>query len=249
MENTLQMPRHVAIIPDGNRRWAKKQGFPEIEGHRVGAESIKNILRKAHEVGIHTMTLWGFSTENWKRSEKEVEFLIGFFGKLLDENLEEALKNDTRIIHLGRKDRLPEKLLKKISNAELLTIDNKSHVLNIAIDYGGQDEIMRATKKVCTDVTEGKITIDQIFETDGKCDEKNSYFKFKNYLDTKDQPYPYPDLVIRTSGEKRLSGFLSWQIAYSELYFTDLYMPEFGPDEFMEAVNDFAKRNRRFGGN
>lgn len=245
----INIPTHVAIIPDGNRRWAKSKGLPNLEGHRRGFDTANADIKKSRELGIHTMTLWAFSTENWNRSPEEVNYLMNLFETNIDQNLKEAKKVGSKIVHLGRKDRIPESLRKKIEKAEEETKDLKNHVLNIALDYGGHDELLRAAKKMIEDVQSGKITVDQISTETGKYKNKYPYYFYKSYLDTGDQPNPYPDLIIRTSGEQRLSGFLSWQAAYSELYFTNLHMPDFGPDEFVKAIEDFSSRNRRFGGN
>jgi len=243
------IPNHVAIIPDGNRRWAKNKGLPTLEGHRKGFEAANADIRRSRDLGIHTMTLWAFSTENWNRSKEEVDYLMALYENNIDSNLKEAKKEGARIIHLGRKDRIPASLRAKVIKAEEETKDFTNFVLNIALDYGGHDEILRATEGIFADIEAGKLKIEDIKNEIGKYKDKYPYYLFTNYLDTKNQPNPYPDLVIRTSGEQRLSGFLSWQCAYSELYFTDLHMPDFGPEEFTKAIEDFSNRNRRFGGN
>lgn len=239
---------HIAIIPDGNRRWATEKGLPQLEGHKKGAENIIKLIRKAAELNIHTMSLWGFSTENWNRSDEEVAYLMKIFEEMMDVNLKEALKNDTRIIHLGRKDRLSERLRNKILDAEDKTKNFEKHTLNIGLDYGGQDEIIRAVQKICAEVKEGKIEPSELANITGKYQDKYPLYLFKDYLDTEDQKYPYPDLIIRTSGEKRLSGFMMWQAVYAEFYFTDKHLPDFGPDQLVEAIVDYSNRNRRFGG-
>jgi undecaprenyl diphosphate synthase len=244
-----QLPKHIAIIPDGNRRWAKSRGLPQLIGHERGFDAANKDIRHARDLNIHTMTLWGFSTENWNRTPEEIDYLMKLFERSVDSNLDEAMKSNARIIHLGRKDRIPASLKNKITNAEDRTIHNTKHVLNIALDYGGHDEIIRVTAKFAEDVATGKRNPEDIQQETGKYNNKYPYYLFKDYLDTKDQPYPYPDLVIRTSGEQRLSGFMSWQMAYAELYFTKLHMPDFGPEKMEEAINDFTNRERRFGGN
>lgn len=245
MQNELNIPNHIVIIPDGNRRWAKSKGLPSFEGHRKGFETANADIRKARELGIHTLTLWGFSTENWNRSKEEIDYLMKLFETNIENNLEEAKKSEARIYHLGRKDRLPKPLLEKIAKAEEETKNFEKHVLNIGLDYGGHDEILRAIKKAMEDGT----TAESLSEVTGKLKDKYPYYGFKKYLDTKDQPYPYPDLIIRTSGEQRLSGFMSWQMAYAELYFAEVHMPDFGPEELVKALEDYSSRNRRFGGN
>lgn len=243
------IPNHVAIIPDGNRRWAKSKGLPSLEGHRRGFNAANADIKKSRELGIHTMTLWAFSTENWNRSQEEIDYLMNLYETNIEDNLKEAKKEQARIIHLGRKDRIPASLKEKIIKAEEETKEFNKFVLNIALDYGGQDEILRATTRMLQDIQDGKLKLEDIKSEVGKYKNKYPYYLYKNYLDTKDQPFPYPDLIIRTSGEKRLSGFLSWQAAYSELFFTELHMPDFGPEELTKAIEDFSNRNRRFGGN
>lgn len=244
----LNIPKHIAIIPDGNRRWAKERGLPTLLGHKQGFDTANAVIKKSRELGVHTMTLWAFSTENWNRSKEEVDYLMKLYEDNIEKNLKEALKDDVRIYHLGRKDRIPAALKEKIIKAEEQTKDCKTFVLNIALDYGGHDEILRATKKIVEDVQSGKIKTEDLSQTSGSYNGKYPYYMYKNYLDTGDQPNPYPDLVIRTSGEKRFSGFLSWQIAYSEFYFPKEYMPDFGPKELVRAIEDFNGRERRFGG-
>jgi undecaprenyl diphosphate synthase len=244
-----ELPKHIAIIPDGNRRWAETHGLSQLEGHRMGNEALNNDIKKAKELGIHTMTLWGFSTENCNRTKNEIDYLMKLFETHIDSNLEEAIKSGTRIIHLGRKDRIPTALKKKMVNAEAKTENNTEHVLNIGLDYGGHDEILRAVSKFAQNVLDKKFLPEDIKKEIGKYNNKYPYYLFSEYLDTKDQPYPYPDLIIRTSGEQRLSGFLSWQMAYAELYFTKLHMPDFGPKQLEDAINNYMGRERRFGGN
>jgi len=242
-------PKHVAIIPDGNRRWAKEKGLPLFEGHRKGAAIFVDVARAARNLGIHTLTIWGFSTENWSRSKKEINNLMKLYEKMVDKNLKEAKKEKTRIYHLGRKDRLPLPLLKKLVRAEKETKGNQQYVLNLAIDYGGQDEIIRAVLAIIKDVEHNKISPQDIYQEVKQYQNKYPYYRFKNYLDTKSQPYPYPDLLIRTSGEKRISGYLLWQAAYSELYFESKHFPDFTPTVFKKALQEYSKRKRRFGGN
>ncbi len=247
--NKNKLPKHVAIIPDGNRRWARSHNLPTLEGHRKGFEAVNEVIRFSQEIGIHTMTFWAFSTENWSRIKEEVGYLMRLYAEYLDKNLRESLEKGTRIIHLGRKDRLPKFLLKKLTHAEEISTQNTNHVLNIALDYGGHDEILRATKKITKDILDGNLKEEDLSKEIGLYNDKYPYYLFKNYLDTKDQPHPYPDLVIRTSGEQRLSGFLSWQMAYSEIYFAKVHMPDFRTEEFKRALAEFTNRDRRFGGN
>ncbi|MDC0449234.1 polyprenyl diphosphate synthase [bacterium] len=244
----INIPSHVAIIPDGNRRWAKDKGLPTLVGHKRGFDTANKDIDYAREIGIHTMTLWAFSTENWNRSKEEVDYLMNLYENNIEKNLEKAKKHKSRIVHLGRKDRIPESLRKLIEKAESETKDFDKHVLNIALDYGGHDEIVRAATKIAEDVQKGIITPQDISKEVGKYKNKYPYYLFKNYLDTGDQTNPYPDLIIRTSGEQRFSGFLSWQLAYSEIYFAQVHMPDFGPKEFQKALDSFSNRERRFGG-
>ncbi len=229
-----KIPDHIAIIPDGNRRWARAKGVHTFEGHRKGFERAVEVSRAARDMGIHTVTLWGFSTENWDRSPKEISYLMKLYEKLIDDYLKEARKENVRIVHLGRKDRIPGVLLKKILHAENETKDNDKHIINIAIDYGGQDDIVRATQAMIKDGVKSNEVSKKLFE---------------KYLDTKDQPYPYVDLIIRTSGEQRTSGFLLWQSAYAETYWETDHFPDFTPEKLKEAILDYSRRRRRFGGN
>lgn len=221
----LDVPRHVAIIPDGNRRWAKSKNLPTFEGHRRGFESLVKVARESRKLDIKVMTVWGFSTENWKRSPEEVSYLMDIYNEMIDRYLDEAMKDEIRIIHLGRKDRLNKNLVSKIADAENKTRDFDKHYLCIGLDYGGRDEIVRAVKK-------------RQIEKEGDIDK---------LLDTSILPYPNPDLIIRTGGEKRLSGYLLWQSEYSELMFIDKYLPDFTPDDFNNCIMQYGERNRRYG--
>src|SRR3990167_2141726 len=229
-----KVPDHIAIIPDGNRRWARARGLHTLQGHKKGFDAAVKVSRAARDFGVHTVTLWGFSTENWDRTKEETNYLMRLYAKLIDDYLKEAKKDNVRIVHLGRKDRLPQSLLKKINYAEETTKDNSKYIMNIAIDYGGQDDIIRATR--------GMIR-------DGVAPEKVDRKLFEKYLDTKDQPYPYLDLIIRTSGEQRTSGFLLWQSAYTEYYWENDHFPDFTTEKLKAAVLDYSRRRRRFGGN
>jgi len=216
---------HIALIADGNRRWAREHNLPTFEGHRKGFENIKKLSKKGKELGIKVITFWVFSTENWKREEKEVGYLMGLAEKVIEAQMKEAIEEETRIVHIGRKDRLPEQLRKKMENAEEQTRQFSKYFFVIALDYGGHDEIQRAIKKMATGQSEN----------------------LDEYLDTHVLPFPNPDLIIRTGGEERLSGFMTWQSAYSEYFFSPLHFPDFGPEELELAVNEFGTRKRRFG--
>jgi undecaprenyl diphosphate synthase len=229
-----KIPDHIAIIPDGNRRWARARGLHTLKGHKIGFDKAVEVGRAAREWGIHTVTLWGFSTENWDRAKKEISYLMKLYEKLVDDYLKEAKENNVRIIHLGRKDRLPKVLLKKIAEAENATINNKKHIMNIALDYGGHDDIIRAVQGMIEDKVKAKDVNKKLIE---------------KYLDTKGQPYPYVDLMIRTSGEQRTSGFLLWQSEYNEFYWENDHFPDFTPEKLKEAILDYSRRRRRFGAN
>lgn len=228
----MRIPRHVAIIPDGNRRWAKEKGLPTFEGHRKGFDQITKISKKARELGIKVLTFWGFSTENFGRTEEEKTYLWRLFSEAIKKYKDDALKEKIRIIHLGRKDRLPEKLIKEINDLINLTKDFNRYYLAIALDYGGRDEILRTIKKI----KKKDFNIDNL-------DDKI----FNRFLDTSFLPYPDPDLIIRTGGEQRLSGFMLWQSAYSELCFVNKFMPDFDEKDFLKCINEYSLRERRFG--
>jgi undecaprenyl diphosphate synthase len=230
-------PDHIMIIPDGNRRWARARGLHTLEGHKAGFDATTDIAKAAREMGVHTLSLWGFSTENWDREISEVDYLMRLYAALVDKHIKEAMRDQVRIIHLGRKDRLPKFLINKISQAEEKTRNNSKHVLNICLDYGGRDEMLRAVQRIVNARVSGEDT--------REIDEK----VFSSYLDTSDQPFPYVDLVIRTSGEQRTSGMLLWQAAYAEVYWELDHFPDFSPVKLREAVLDFSRRRRRFGGN
>lgn len=221
------IPNHIAIIPDGNRRWAKMRNLPTFEGHRRGFNLGNKIAKKVRSLGINTLTFWLFSTENWNRSKEEISYLMKLYEIFIDKSLKEALKEQVRVIHLGRKERIPKSLLKKIEDIEQKTKNFSRFYQNIALDYGGQDEILRAAKNL-----KGKNATAE---------------NFNELLDTKDQPFPNPDLVIRTGGEQRISGFMLWQVAYSEFIFLDKYFPDFKESDIDLAVLEYSKRQRRFG--
>lgn len=229
-----KVPNHLAIIPDGNRRWARSKGLHTFQGHKKGFDRAVELARSARDMGIHTVTLWGFSTENWDRTAQEISYLMKLYEKLVDDYLREAKKEKVKMVHLGRKDRIPKSLLKKILYAEEQTKDNYKHIMNIAIDYGGQDDILRATRAMIRDGVKADEVSKKLFE---------------KYLDTRNQPYPYVDLIIRSSGEQRTSGFLLWQSAYTETYWENDHFPDFTPEKLKEAILDYSRRRRRFGGN
>lgn len=225
---------HLAIIPDGNRRWAKERGLPTFYGHKKGFNQSIDLSKKARELGIKILTFWAFSTENWKRTEEEINYLMNLYEQMIDKNLEIALKEKIRIIHLGRKDRIKKKLKEKIIFAEEKTKNFNKYYLTIALDYGGQDEIIRAINNLNSQNLNRKT-----FNLD-----ENT---FNQFLDTRNLPYPEPDLIIRTGGEMRTSGFMIWQAAYSEWIFYPKYFPDFTSDDLEKCINEYTKRERRFG--
>ena len=228
------VPNHIAIILDGNRRWARARGMSTLAGHKAGFEAGLNVARATRDWGVHTFTVWGFSTENWDRSAKEINYLTKLFRKMVDVVKKEAKKDDIRFVHLGRKDRLPKDLVKYIREVEEETRNNTRHVFNVALDYGGHDEIIRATKNIIEDGIKAKDVDEKLFAS---------------YLDTGDQPYPYVDLFIRTSGEQRTSGFLPWQLNYAEYYWELDHLPDMTPEKLRNIIIDYSRRRRRFGGN
>lgn len=230
----LKLPQHVAIIMDGNGRWAKSKGLPRIYGHKKGAEVAKKIIYKTRELGIPYLTLFAFSKENWLRPKEEVETLLDLLKIYLDTELEEMNKNGIRLKIIGDIEDLPRDLKEKLEFIERVTEKNKNMVLCLALSYGGKSEILKAVKKIAKEVIEGKISPEDI-------DEK----LFRNFLDTKD--IPDPDLLIRTSGEMRISNFLLFQLAYTEFYFTPVYWPDFDEIEYLKALKSYQQRERRFG--
>lgn len=229
-----KIPDHIAIVMDGNRRWARSHGKAVIEGHKAGYEAIRKLIDQARSWGVHTLTLWAFSTENWERSPAETENIMHLARLGLREVEKEADKKDIRFVHIGRKDRLPSDVVEKIAELEEKTKNHKTYVLNLALDYGGRDEILRAVQKVVHD----GVPADKI-------DEK----LFASYLDTGVQPYPYVDLFIRPSGEQRTSGLMPWQTTYAEYYWETEYLPDFTPEKLRNAILDYSRRRRRFGAN
>lgn len=224
------VPKHVVIIPDGNRRWAKGKGFDEIEGHKKSGayENMKLLLDEARKLDVKYLTLWGFSTENWKRAKREIDALFELMSSLLKQIEPDLIKHKIRFRHFGRRDRLPKDLVHYIERLEEITKNFSDFNLQICLDYGGRDEIVRALNKA---LKSGVTEVEE--ET------------LNNYMDS--AGIPDPDLIIRTSGEKRLSGFMPYQSVYSEFYFTDVHFPDFGPAQLREAIEDFSKRKRRFG--
>ena len=230
----MNIPNHVAIILDGNGRWAKSKGMPRNYGHTMGAKNVETVCKAANELGIKYLTLYAFSTENWNRPDAEVNALMNLLESYLKNCIKTADKNNMRVRVIGDINRLSDNFQNRIKELEEKSASNTSLNLTIAINYGSRDEMLRAMKLLCKDCKAGKVDIEQI-------DEK----VFASYLDTKE--IPDPDLLIRTSGEQRLSNYLLWQLAYSEFYFTDVPWPDFHKKELEDAINAYNKRDRRFG--
>ena len=230
-----KMPRHVAIIMDGNGRWANLRGLLRSAGHTAGVKTLKKILTTAVNLKLEALTVYAFSTENWKRPLTEVEFLMHLFSEYLEKEKMEMHQNNVRLKFLGRTEDFSPLIQSQIQSATELMKNNTGVKFNIAADYGGQDEIVRAAQKLARKVASGEISAEQI-----------SASVFEDELDTVGQP-PV-DLLIRTGGDLRISNFLLWQAAYAELYFTKTNFPEFTPEEFIDALINFGKRDRRFGG-
>ena len=231
----MNVPNHVAIILDGNGRWAKSKGMPRNYGHTAGAKNVEEISRIAYNMGIKYLTLYAFSTENWNRPESEVNALMKLLENYLKNCLKTAEKNHIRVRIIGDTTRLDEGFQKRIAELEEASADYDGLNLQIAINYGSRDEMIRAMRKMSIAVANGELRPEEITER-----------TFENYLDT--AGIPDPDLMIRTSGEQRLSNYLLWQLAYSEFYFTDVPWPDFHEKELKEAVEEYNRRNRRFGG-
>lgn len=235
MLDKTKIPAHIAIIMDGNGRWAKRHGLARMMGHRQGLESVRKIIRAAQDLNVRFLTLYAFSSENWKRPSEEVEFLMRSCESFITEELPEMIKNDVRLIHIGLKEALLPSLRTCIQNAEELTKNNKKLCVQLAFNYGARREIIDAVRSIVSDVVASKITISDLSEN-----------LLSSYLYTKF--VPDPDLLIRTSGEMRVSNFLLWQICYTELYVTKKFWPDFNKKEFVLAIEDYQKRKRRFGG-
>lgn len=225
--NPELLPKHVVLIPDGNRRWAKQRHLPSIEGHRRGLELAKQLATACKDWGIKTVSIWAFSTENWGRAKEEVGYLMKAFDQYLNDNVKQFVEDGAKIRILGRKDRIPAHLLRTIEKVEKMTSKGSVYQLNICLDYGGRDEIIRAVNGL---IKKGKKVTEDAFS---------------DSLDT--AGLPDPDLIIRTSGEMRTSGMMPWQAAYAEYYFSPVYFPDFNVDRLREAILSFVNRQRRFG--
>ncbi len=231
----LRIPEHVAIIMDGNGRWATKKGLPRSFGHNKGVNVLKDIIKVSKNLGCKALTVYAFSTENWSRPAKEVDFLLNLFEKVITKEIDQIHKNLIKISFIGDLTPFPDKLQLVIKNSENLTKNNKDFLLNICINYGGRQEIVRVAKKLALKSFLGEIEPNEVNEE-----------LFESELSIKGPKDP--ELLIRTSGEKRISNFLLWQLAYSEIYITDICWPDFNEVEFLKAIIDYQSRNRRFGG-
>lgn len=230
----MPLPSHVAIIMDGNGRWAKARSLPRTSGHRAGVEAIRRTLEVCKQLQIPYLTLYAFSSENWKRPIAEVDDLMGLLRFYLNKELESLHKNNIRVTIIGEKARLSEDIQQAITHCETLTRNNTALHLHIALSYGSRQEITHAAKQLASDIVTGKKTLDMVTEE-----------SFASYLYAKD--IPDPDLLIRTGGEQRLSNFLLWQMAYTELFFTPVLWPDFASQHLEEAVEAFKQRDRRYG--
>lgn len=233
-ETSPPPPNHVAIIMDGNGRWAAARGLPRIAGHQRGAESVRRAVESAVKFGVRHLTIYGFSSENWKRPAAEVTDLMGLLRRYLRSEIAELKQQGVRLRFIGDRTRLSQDIVALINDAEISTVENTTLHLTIALSYGGRAEITSAVRKIVDQVASGQITAEEIDEE-----------KFGNCLET--QGLPDPDLLIRTSGEVRISNFLLWQLAYAEFVFLDTLWPDFSEDDFAVAIAEFQKRDRRYG--
>lgn len=230
-----KMPTHIAIIMDGNGRWAKSRFLPRTAGHKAGVETIRKVVKEADRLGIQYLTLYAFSTENWKRPKLEVDALMNLLVTYLRNEIDELHKNNVKLTAVGDFEKLPEACVKELHSAMDKTKDNTGVHLNLALNYGGRNDIREAVVEIAKEYKEGKISLEDITEE-----------RIKKHLSTGE--IPDPDLVIRTSGEQRLSNFLLWDIAYSEFYYTDIHWPDFDGEALEKAIYAYQKRDRRFGG-
>ncbi|BCU78762.1 isoprenyl transferase [Luteolibacter sp. LG18] len=234
MPSDQDTPRHIAIIMDGNGRWAKERGLPRREGHRAGAESVREAIDACKELGVEYLTLYAFSSENWNRPAAEVKALMALLDRFLDEREKDLMRQDVRLLAIGQIERLPASTRKRLDRLKEKTANNRSITLVLALSYGSREEIVEAARSLATDAAAGKITPEQI---------DNSLFASR--LWTGD--IPDPDLLVRTSGELRVSNFLLWQISYAEIVIVKKFWPEFRQGDLFEAVNEYRRRHRRFG--
>lgn len=230
----MNVPHHIAIIMDGNGRWAKKRGLPRTIGHREGVKRIKEIVREAKKLGVKILTIFAFSTENWNRSKNEIKFLFQYLNIFLKNYKKELMRKDIRLKAIGRRDRIDKKSIRQVEVVEELTKNNKSFIFNIALDYGGRWDITEAARGIVSDYQNKVISKEAITED-----------FFQQYLSL--GGLASPDLLVRTSGEQRISNFLLWDLAYTELYFPQKYWPDFNTKELEKAIEVYSQRIRKFG--
>ncbi|CQR47665.1 Ditrans,polycis-undecaprenyl-diphosphate synthase ((2E,6E)-farnesyl-diphosphate specific) [Paraliobacillus sp. PM-2] len=235
LDTIYNVPEHIAIIMDGNGRWAKKRGLPRLAGHKQGMDNVRDIVRVANKHGVKILTLYAFSTENWKRPKSEVDYILKLPKEFIHIYLPELIEENVQIKTIGAFDLLPMHTQEAVNEAKKRTEKNDGLILNIALNYGSRHEIIQAIQQITKDVQANTLTLDALDEQ-----------LLSKYLYTKD--LIDPDLVIRTSGEQRLSNFLLWQVAYAEFWFTDVYWPDFNETVFEKALSDYQNRKRRFGG-
>ena len=233
-EKSGAIPEHIAVIMDGNRRWAKINNLPSKIGHREGALRVTDLVRNCADIGVRYLSVYAFSTENWKREKKEIDYLMSLLMEFVVKELSNLHKNDVKITMMGNMNDLPDKTRREVLRSIELTKNNKTLHLNIALSYGSRNEIIRAVKNIINDYENNEIKIEEINEE-----------RFKKYLFTNDMPDP--DLLIRTSGEIRLSNFLLYQLAYTEFYFTDVLWPDFNKEELLKSIECYQQRKRRYG--
>ena len=234
MDNLNNLPQHVAIIMDGNGRWAEDRGFARILGHQRGVDTIREIVRAARELKIKYLTLYAFSKENWARPKREVDFLMSLLGQYLDSELKDMETNQIRFNAIGKLEDLPDNVREKVKRNVAKTERNQGLLLTLALSYSSRVEITDAAKRLCEQVKQGRLQVEEITE---------AHFTRELYT----AGIPDPDLLIRTSGELRISNFLLWQISYTEIYVSEKYWPDFRKEDFLEAVREYQKRERRFG--
>ncbi len=234
MDKTLNIPQHIAIIMDGNGRWAKKHGYDRSYGHLMGVESVKTIIDESLRLGVKCLTLYAFSSENWSRPAKEVEYLMELFCSTIIQQKELLIERGVRVLFMGREQELSDKVRQYVNICQQETAQNNTMILNVALNYSSQNELVDASRKIAEMVKKGDLSLHEITE--------------KTITDSLyTASLPELDLIIRTSGELRLSNFMLWQASYSEFYFTDVLWPDFGAEQYLMAIEDYTKRKRRFG--
>lgn len=234
MTTPTEIPRHIAVIMDGNGRWAKDRGLPRREGHRAGAESVREVVEVCRELGVEYLTLYAFSSENWSRPESEIKALMTLLNRFLDEKAEEMMRQNVRLTAIGNIERLPKSTRKRLDSAIQRTAANTELTLVLALSYGSREEITEAARRLVTEALEGSLQPGEI---------TTELFASRLYT----SEIPDPDLLIRTSGEMRVSNFLLWQISYAEMVIVKKFWPDFRRDDLLEAIDEFARRHRRFG--